>query len=221
MRSLGELHGGSYKRATFYFPVGDEVTAAEYLDIPDHKKPGEIRDIHFKFCGQKLKRSAAFDEWLENEVPDKWKDRCSKSEKGIDIEICCDAIRLASASRLDRLFLLTNDDDFLPFCRTIKEYGANVSIIHLTDRVNGNISLLREADSYDVVPVADLQTMFLPVQAASSADVPLQEPDSEKAEPATSSEPEEVPRDNPNVDSTAVEGPSSEEKKAERAPDAG
>ena len=109
-------------------------------------------------------------------MPDKFKNHFSKSEKGIDIEICCDAFKLASASRLDRLFLLTNDDDFIPFCRTMKEYGANVSIIHLSDKVTRNISLLREADSYDIVPEIQLQEIFLPVllqqQDAPSADPP-------------------------------------------------
>jgi hypothetical protein len=66
------------------------------------------------------------------------------------------------ASRVDRLFLLTNDDDFIPFCRTMKEYGANVSIIHLAAKVPKNISLLREADSYDVVHYTELQQIFLP-----------------------------------------------------------
>src|SRR5262249_27975391 len=123
MSALPALHGGSYKRATFYFPIGDETAIEEYLVIPDLRKPAEVRDIHLKFCGQKLKKSAEFSEFVETQVPPKFKDRFSKSEKGIDIEICCDAFKLASASRLERLFLLTNDDDFVPFCRAIKEFG--------------------------------------------------------------------------------------------------
>ena len=59
MQVLGDLHGGSYKRATFFFPSGDETTIAEYLRMPDHRRPGEIQDLHFKFCGHKLKKSAA------------------------------------------------------------------------------------------------------------------------------------------------------------------
>jgi uncharacterized LabA/DUF88 family protein len=163
MVSLPELHGGSYKRVTFYFPIGDEAAIEEYLIIPDLKKPGEVRDMYFKFCGQKLKKSAEFREFVETKVPTKFQDRFSKSEKGIDIEICCDAFKLASSSRLERLFLLTNDDDFIPFCRAIKEYGANISIIHLSDTVNRNVSLLREADSYDVVQKKELQRIFLPL----------------------------------------------------------
>src|SRR5262249_43366927 len=94
--------------------------------------------------------------------PPKWRDRVSKSEKGVDIEICCDALKLASASRLERLFILANDDDFLPMCRTLKEFGANVSVIHLTDFISPNISLLSESDSYDVVDRTALQTLFFP-----------------------------------------------------------
>ncbi|MHB1528616.1 MAG: NYN domain-containing protein [Acidiferrobacteraceae bacterium] len=161
--ALPDLHANQYKRATFYFPKGDETAIEDYLVMPDRKKPAEIRDLYFKFCGQKLKRSDEFKEFVETLVPNKFKDRFSKSEKGIDIEICCDAFKLASASRLDRLFLLTNDDDFVPFCRAIKEFGANISIIHLSEVVARNVSLLCETDSYDVIPVHVLQRLFLPV----------------------------------------------------------
>ncbi len=162
IRALPELHNRSYKRMTFYFPKGDEAAVDVYLDMPDHKHPGEIRDIHFKFCGEKLKKSAEFDKFVEENVPPKFQARFSKSEKGIDIEMCCDALKLASASRIDRLFLLSNDGDFIPFCRTVKEFGVNISIIHLSDIVPPNTDLLHEADSYDVVPIVSLQEMFVP-----------------------------------------------------------
>jgi uncharacterized LabA/DUF88 family protein len=160
IHALPELSGGEFKRATFYFPTGDEIAAAEYLDMPDHSKPGEVRDIHFKFCGTKLKRTAGLAEFVET-VPPKWRDHFNKSEKGIDIEMCCDALKLASAGRIERLFFLTNDDDFIPFFRTLKEFGANISVIHLSDVVSKNASLLREADSYDVISMAVLDTIFL------------------------------------------------------------
>jgi uncharacterized LabA/DUF88 family protein len=161
-KNLAILGARDFKRATFYFPKGDEVAIEDYLVGPEFNKPGAVRDIQFKFCGQKLKGSAPFTEFVESTVPLKWRDRFSKSEKGVDIEICCDALKLASASRMERLFLLTNDDDFLPLCRTLKEFGTNISIIHLTDFVAPNTSLVSEVDSYDVVPGSDLQDMFVP-----------------------------------------------------------
>ncbi|PNE12408.1 MAG: hypothetical protein CR217_03285 [Beijerinckiaceae bacterium] len=180
MRALVDLHGCGYKRVTFYFPKGDESAVEEYLVLPDHKNPGEIRDLHFKYCGQKLKKSADFNEFVETNVPTEYQNRFSKSQKGIDIEICCDAFKLASASRLERLFLFTNDDDFIPFCRMIEEFGANISIIHLSDTVTRNLSQLQEADSYDVVPKPQLQQMFLPIPDAPipSASIPQEAPPS-------------------------------------------
>jgi uncharacterized LabA/DUF88 family protein len=183
MAAYHELHGYEYKRITFYFPKGDETAIEDFIIVPDYKQPGNIRDIHFKFCGQKLKKSAEFEQFVEGSVPLKFRDRFAKSEKGIDIEMCCDALKLASASRLERLFLLSNDGDFIPFCRTLKEFGANISIIHLSQAVTPNGELLREADSYDVVPLNALHNMFLPVPIEAEGEVAVAEgplPSSEK-----------------------------------------
>jgi uncharacterized LabA/DUF88 family protein len=164
--NLMDLDAHDFKRATFYFPKGDEVAVEDYLMVPESHKPGRVRDMHFKFCGQKLKGSSAFNKFVEEKVPKKWRGRFTKSEKGIDIEICCDALKLASASRLERLFLLTNDDDFVPLCRVLKEFGANVSLLHLSDIITPNVSLTAETDSYDVVPIVHLQNIFVPTMKA-------------------------------------------------------
>jgi uncharacterized LabA/DUF88 family protein len=163
--ALPELGSSEFKRAVFYFAEGDEVPIQEWIVMPEFHKPGIVRDIHFRYCGHKLKRSAEFAEFIST-VPSKWHDRFSKSEKGVDIELCCDALKLASASRMERLFLFTNDGDFLPLCRALKEFGANVSLIHLHDIISPNLSLLKETDSYDVVPIQVLQGLFtVPVVA--------------------------------------------------------
>ncbi|UNC15904.1 NYN domain-containing protein [Acidiphilium multivorum] len=200
MHALPELHNHSYKRATFYFANGDDANINEYLLLPDHRIPGTIRDIQLKYCGHKLKKSAEFDKFVEENVPPKFHDRFSKSEKGIDIEMCCDALRLASANRLNRLFILTNDSDFIPLCRTIKEFGTNISILHLSCSNPPNTELLREADTYDVVSPNGLNRMFLspPVPAEGrlhmkTSDASLkseaivdQAPESEKPDAAPS-----------------------------------
>jgi uncharacterized LabA/DUF88 family protein len=196
MDYLNELHNGSYKRVTIYFPAGDEASLYEYIVAPDYKSPGLIRDLHIKYCGKKLKYSSEFSEFVETSVPSKFRDRVTKSEKGIDIEMCCDALRLASRSQLERLFILTNDSDFVPLCRTLKEFGANVSILHLSKATKPNMELLTEADSYDVVEEQSLASMFVgpseeteesttqvietaPVEAQGSA-----EPEKPDAEPS-------------------------------------
>lgn len=198
MRSLLELHGGEYKRAIFYFPKGDETSIEEYLDMPDLKKPGDVRDIHFKFCGEKLKKSSEFEKFVEENVPSHFSDRFGKSEKGIDIEMCCDGLKLASAARVERQFLLSNDRDFIPFCRTIKEFGANISIIHLSKFVNPNLGLLKEADSYDVVSLEDLHSLFLPLPEATQGEsVALEET---AAEPAATPSVDEATEDTDKPD---------------------
>lgn len=189
---LMDLDAHEYKRAIFYFPEGDEVAIEEYLVVPEYNKPGLVRDIHFKFCGQKLKGSAEFTAFVESSVPTKFRDRFTKSEKGVDIEICCDALKLASASRVERLFLFTNDDDFLPLCRTLKEFGANVSIIHLTDVVAPNLSLLKQTDSYDVISIPDLQKLFVPPFSVVATE-PAAEPAASAAPQASTTETPEAP----------------------------
>ena len=161
INNLSELHNNSYKRAIFYFVNGDDDNISQYLILPSYIVPGEIRDIHVKYCGHKLKKSNEFDRFVEEKVPRKFQNRFSKSEKGIDIEMCCDALRLASADRLDRLFILTNDSDFIPLCRTVKEFGVNISILHLSKSNPPNQELLREADTYDIVSAEGLDSMFL------------------------------------------------------------
>lgn len=158
--SFPELGSANYKRAEFYFPVGEQ-NMETYLLMPKSTTPGLVRDVHFKNCGEKLDRSSAYEEWLET-VPSQWKDRCVKSEKGVDIEICCDALRLASLGKMDRLFLLTNDRDFIPLCKTLKDFGVNISLIHLSKFTNPNKLLIDECDSYDLLRPEYLEQIFEP-----------------------------------------------------------
>jgi uncharacterized LabA/DUF88 family protein len=149
----------SFKRAVFYFAAGDE-SVERLIQVPDATQPSLVRDVGFKFCGARLPRSKEFDEFVATDVPEKFRDRFSKSEKGVDIEICCDALQLAATGRLDRLLLLTNDSDFLPLVRKLKEFGANVSLMHLSSasRVNGDLASL--CDSFDVIPDEQLPMIF-------------------------------------------------------------
>lgn len=165
---LYQLGSQEYKRAVFYFPRGDEITINEYLQMPNFKKSGLIRDLYFKYCGQKIKGSAAFNKFVLDKVPKKWRGHCTKSEKGIDIEICCDALRLATIGKMERLFLLSNDSDFVPLCKTLKDFGVNVSLISLSEIIEPNRLLLKECDSYDVVQKENLQNMFIPTLAVSN-----------------------------------------------------
>lgn len=160
--TLRMLGAEEYKRVVFYFPKG-EKNINDYLIVPNFRKPGIIRDFNFKYCGEKLKGSEAFDKFVFEKVPNKWKSRFSKSEKGVDVEICCDTFKLMNAGKLERLFILTNDDDFIPLFKVMKDFGANISLLYLSEIITPNKSLCEEADSYDVVPDRILESMFLPL----------------------------------------------------------
>jgi uncharacterized LabA/DUF88 family protein len=165
---MRDVMGQGYRRATFYFAREDKQVE-QYLTLPDFTRPRLTRDIEIRYCGAKLPNSMEYDEWLRT-VPDKFLDRCQKSEKGVDIEICCDALQLAATGRLDRLFLLSNDSDFLPLCRKLKELGANVSLLRLSDARPVNKKLVQACDSYDVVHEALLLPAFgLPADAETKS----------------------------------------------------
>ncbi|MFA5128037.1 MAG: NYN domain-containing protein [Patescibacteria group bacterium] len=169
--SLPELGSANYKRAEFYFPKGEQ-NIDTYLLMPKNSTPGLVRDVHFKYCGEKLDRSSAYETWLDT-VPPQWLDRCTKSEKGVDIEICCDALRLASFGKMDRLFLFTNDRDFVPLCKTLKDFGVNISLIHLSNFTNPNKLLLDECDSYDLLKQGQLELFFETNKAKNTEDADI------------------------------------------------
>jgi uncharacterized LabA/DUF88 family protein len=165
---MRDVMGEGYRRAVFYFAKEDKQVE-QYLTLPDFTTANTVRDIEIRPCGGKLPRSTKFDEFLKK-VPDEFLDRFQKSEKGVDIEICCDALQLAATGRLDRLFLLTNDSDFLPLCRKLKELGANVSLLRLSDSRPVNKELAQACDSYDVFPENMLLAAFgLPPDAEKKA----------------------------------------------------
>ena len=68
-------------------------------------------------------------DWIQKKNPPKSvRDRLHRTEKAVDTQICCDALELAVKGRLDRLFLYTNDYDFLPLCNALKAAGSNISL---------------------------------------------------------------------------------------------
>ncbi|SRR5216683_4156140 len=156
--AMRDIIENGFRRATFYFADGDSQIE-EYIALPDPTKPRLIRDVEFRYCGTKLARSARYDDFLRS-VPDEFRDRCQKSEKGVDIEICCDALQFAGAGQLDRLFLLTNDSDYVPLCRKIKQLGANISLLGLSDARPVNRDLAQACDSYDILDPDRLFQVF-------------------------------------------------------------
>jgi len=157
--NLKQFHSGSYRRIVFYF-VKNDKRVNSYIELPDFKKPGLIEDIQIKYCGKKINSYSKAEEWLEEKrAPNYVKDSLYKSEKAVDTQICCDALVLLSLNKLNRLFLYTNDYDFIPLCQSIKTMGANVNLIRLNDtRVNGD--LVFECDAFFVFDDTSIDKFF-------------------------------------------------------------
>lgn len=156
---LQGLHGNVFKRFTFYFAKNDS-RIKQYLDIPDLCLPDTLGDVQVKECGKKLSKGTRFDKWITNNNPPNYiLEKLHKSEKAVDTQICCDALLLAGLGRLDRLFLYTNDFDFIPLCQTLKSLGCNVSLFKIGEK-GINKELRKECDSFSIIPQTQLKTVF-------------------------------------------------------------
>ena len=144
---LRPFHAGNYRRIVYYF-VKDDKRIQEYIKVPDFRTPRLIEDIQIKYCGKKITQYKKAKEWLDfKKAPNYVRDSLYKSEKAVDTQICCDALVLLSLNKLDRLFLYTNDYDYIPLCQSIKTMGANINLIQLT-KLRVNSDLVRECDAF-------------------------------------------------------------------------
>ena len=153
-------HSGSFKRFVFYFPKGiDADYLGMYISQPIKCTPTvkELGDIEVKECGKKLKGYSNLEKakiYLGNRFP-KALEYFGRAEKGVDTQIVADALKLAAHGHIDRLFLLTNDSDFLPLMTGLKDVGSNISIFHLSKETKIQKDIYREADSYHYVEEKD------------------------------------------------------------------
>lgn len=163
---LRQYHGGTYRRFTFYFARGDDRLERDVV-TPASSTPDAAEDVRIEYCGKPVKEVRLAQEWLEqNRAPDHVRDCIYRSEKGVDTQICCDALQLAGLGRLDRLFLFTNDSDFVPLCRTLRQLGVNVNLLRL-QATGVNKELAAECDGFHIIK--SLDSCFTPSPATPEA----------------------------------------------------
>jgi uncharacterized LabA/DUF88 family protein len=156
---LLRLHSGTFKRFVVYFVI-HENRIPDNIVIPCFHNPDEVEDIQIRYCGKKIKGGSAINSWItKHNPPNHVLERLNKSEKAVDTQICCDALELACYGRLDRLFIYTNDYDFVPLCITLKSLGANISLFRLQEK-KINKDLVKECDTFSVVPEIELGSIF-------------------------------------------------------------
>ncbi len=155
-----KFHSGQWRRFVFYFVQGDDRLKQD-LVLPDPTVPGEIIDLRIEHCGKRIKQFALAKEWLEeNKGPDYVSDCLYRSEKAVDTQICCDALQLAARDKLERLFLYSNDYDFVPLCKCLRSLGVNINLIRLSV---GNVTkeLVKECDAYTEMPYPEIVKCFV------------------------------------------------------------
>ncbi len=154
-----QFTGGGYKRFTVYF-VNSEKRVKEQLLVPDFRVPNVVEDFHIKYCGKKITKSKRVDDWLtKNSPPQYMLYRFNKSGKAVDAEICCYALQLAANNKIDRLFLYTNDYDFMPLFDVLKSLGININMFRLTSDLI-NVELVENSDSFCTPKPESLNELF-------------------------------------------------------------
>ncbi len=153
------FHGNEYKRFVFYFVKSDERIKS-LVELPNPKVPDEMNDVRIEYCGRRVRGYSKARAWLEKNLAPEYVYECFyRGEKAVDTQICCDALQLGATGRLDRLFLYTNDFDFVPLCRTLRGFGVNVNLFRL--RAKGvNKDLVSECDVFHAMERPDLLTAF-------------------------------------------------------------
>lgn len=157
--NLEKYHQRNYNRVTFYFTNNDE-RVKELIVIPEYNASGIVEDLEIKYCGKKVRKIQKAHNWLEkNDAPDYVLDSLYRSEKAVDSQICCDSLVLLSQNKLSRLFLYTNDYDFIPLCKTLKSLGSNVNLIKLNDN-RLNKDLIKEFDGFNCFEKEEILRLF-------------------------------------------------------------
>ncbi len=153
------LIGEGYKRFVVYFVKNDDRISSFFV-LPNRTDPAEMPDVQIKYCGKRVHGSKAAYKWIEKKKPPKSVlEILKKSEKAVDTQICCDALSLSCHRNLSRLFLYTNDYDYLPLCEALKNNGSNISLFRLAKK-SVNKSLVENCDSFSVVSSKELEPLF-------------------------------------------------------------
>ena len=153
------FHARQWRRFVYYFVQDDENLRAA-VKLPDFAQPGSVSDMSIEYCGRRIRSFEQARDWSEkNGAPEHVKECLYRSEKAVDTRICCDALELRALGKLDRLFLYTNDYDFVPLCTSLKRMGTNVNLFRLRQDLV-NTDLAKVCDAFHVVDEVSLVAMF-------------------------------------------------------------
>ena len=135
---------GMTVRVVFYFKVGDNRINS-MLEIPEITKPGGKDHWQIKRCG--INVNGIPQEELQKLDP-KYRDILPRTEKGVDIKIACDVLKLISNGRAENIVFMINDRDYIPLIETVHELGANTYLAGLDSNQTVQKDLCELMDRY-------------------------------------------------------------------------
>lgn len=142
-------------RCIIYVKKG-EKRVQELLHTGDISKPGVKSHWRIKECGQSI--SSIPNSELQK-VSQKYRDHFLRAEKGVDIQLVCDSLLLASSSKASNFVFLLNDRDYIPLFETLHGLGSNIYLTELSEKIKIQKSLIELADMYLTLD-GELDAMF-------------------------------------------------------------
>jgi uncharacterized LabA/DUF88 family protein len=109
---------------------------------------GQTGHWQIKECGHNLKGAKTIPEAELSKLSEEYRDIYPRGEKGVDMELACDALTLAANGAAQCFVFMINDRDFVPLLQAIQRFGANTYIAGLDIRQKVQDSLLSLADRY-------------------------------------------------------------------------
>jgi len=132
-------------RVVYYFRTKDPRIKEKLTIPPIHGQRGHWQ---IKECGTNVKGIKPIPATILDKLPEKYRDLYPRAEKGLDMELACDALLLAAGGRVECFVFIINDRDYIPLLNSIQRLGANTYLAGLDAKQKIQDSLLNLADRY-------------------------------------------------------------------------
>lgn len=149
------LNIGVTIRCIIYVKKG-ERRVQELLHTGNISMPGIKSHWRIKECGQSIQ---SIPDTELQKISQKYRDHFLRAEKGVDIQLACDSLLLASNSKASNFVFLLNDRDYIPLFESLHGLGSNIYLTELSEKIKIQKSLIELVDMYLTLD-EELDAMF-------------------------------------------------------------
>jgi uncharacterized LabA/DUF88 family protein len=136
-------------RVIYYFRVKDP-RIKNLIIPPVHGNTGHWQ---IKECGINVKNIRPIPTSVLDKLPERYRDLYPRAEKGLDMELACDALMLAASGKVQNFVFMINDRDYVPLLTSLQRLGANTYLAGLDLKQKMHNSLLNLSDNYRTLEV--------------------------------------------------------------------